>query len=127
MEKRITIKNIHPTDTHLQGFDKKESLTDLKSIKSVFFSASLSNSTLNLDILIDNTPITKEGIEGLGFKMIGCDTTEDFIQFKCESVFIESNNNFSIFLIEGEYDTLFRGKLNTIQELKTVLKQVGVL
>jgi len=84
-------------------------------------------------------PITKEGVEGLGFKE--CDTISNVgLKF--------SKGTFEIFVFFGDtctvsiYDNyemgrgenktkhnerLFLGKLNTIQELRTILKQVGVL
>ena len=71
--------------------------------------------------------ITKEGIEGLGFEL----EVQNDVGFYLSS----GNLRESVALVVGEYiqisdsddGTLFLGKLNTIQELKTVLKQVGVL
>lgn len=78
----------------------------------------------------ESEPITKEGIEGFGFKVIGLDAHEDYIQFEARfnnrDFWIEGNNQMNHFIIDGEY-RLFMGKLETMQELKTVLKQVGVL
>lgn len=145
--KEVTVYN---TDNYklidfLKGWAdfSNESGSDVYSLKSTKFTH---GNGLLYQVELISEEITKEGIEELGFEFMSYIDIMDEDEFKdgygkvngdVTSIIIpqENEGTYSIYnQIVYNRDTgnwypiqLFLGSLNTIQELKTVLKQVGVL
>ena len=80
---------------------------------------------------ITHDPITKEGIEGLGFILVKQHAGLPDVDFEMGDYWLEWDGEIVVvqeILLETTQEfTLFRGKLDTMKQLKDVLKWTGVL
>lgn len=73
--------------------------------------------------------ISKEGIEGLGFKLAKYHAGVSDMDFGMGDYWLEWGDEFILIqeIIAGEELTLFYGKLETMKQLRDVLKWTGVI